>query len=91
MSDKGTSTRPTVKKLHLHNHQAARRTLARLLRVFHSNPRANIPRFRAEVYGLNCLLSYFQLEADLEIEKRLEDLEELLQSEENVLPFRRVK
>ena len=40
---------------------------------------------------MNCLLSYFQLEADLEIEKRLEDLEELLQSEENVLPFRRVK
>ena len=68
-------------RLPMNGHDAARRTLARLIRAFHQDE-LDEKKFRALVYGFGTLLSYFKHSADLEIESRLEALEEQLTSQE---------
>ena len=60
-------------------HEAARRTLAKVLREYY-NDDETMPsqKFRDIVYGLAVLLQYFKLEADLSIEKRLDEIEAVL-------------
>ena len=65
-------------RLTLHTHDSARRSLGRLLRLFH-NDDIDEGKFRAMVYGFNALLAYFKLDAELDIEARLEAIEKALE------------
>ena len=58
-------------------HEAARRTLSTLIRAFHRDE-IEEGKFRALVYSFNCLLAYFKFSADIEIEERLDRIEEAL-------------
>ena len=61
-------------------HEKARLSLGRLLREYQ---REDIPsqQFRDLVYGMNLLLSYFKHASDLEIEARLEVIEDQLEQQ----------
>jgi len=69
---------PPVKKRawSLKTPEKARKALAKLIREIYKNESEyDIQRYRALIYGLSQLLSYFAFEKDLEIEKRIEALE----------------
>ena len=66
-----------IKRLGMRDHNAARLTLARLIRSYHRGEMES-QTFRDLVYGFNTLLSYFKHAADLDIEKRLEAIENAL-------------
>ena len=59
------------------DHNAARLSLARLIRSFHRGELKE-DKFRALIYGMNCLLGYFKLAADIRIEDRLDAIEDQL-------------
>ena len=63
--------------LRLNTHENARKSLARLLREFHKKP-GDVTEFRAKVHAFSVLLQYFTFEKDLQIEQRLEQIEEQL-------------
>ena len=65
-------------RLTLHTHDAARRTLGRLMRA-HYNDEIEESKFRAMVYSFNALLAFFKLDAELDIEARLEAIEKALE------------
>jgi hypothetical protein len=65
-------------RLTLSKHDSARRTLGRLIRAFHADD-IDEAKFRAMVYGFNALLAYFKLDAELDIEARLEAIEKALE------------
>jgi hypothetical protein len=67
-----------VKKLWLSSLRNVRRSLARLIKAYHEDARADIPRFRAEVYAMKALVQAFATEKNLEFELRLEELEKRL-------------
>ena len=58
-------------------HRSARHALGRLIRNYQAGQMES-QTFRDLIYGMTLLLSYFKHEADLEIEKRLQDVEEAL-------------
>lgn len=64
-------------RLPLNTHEAARQSLARLMREFRNAEKAkrDVAGFRALVYAFSVLLSFFKLESDLAIEERLERIE----------------
>ena len=62
-------------RITLTKHDAARRTLGRLIRAYHED-KLEESKFRAMVYGFNALLAYYKLEADLRIEDELNDIRE---------------
>jgi len=66
------------RQLRLNSAEATRRSLARVVRLY---DRGEIPdwRYRGLVYGINSLLGYWKLEADLRIEERLDELEARLE------------
>ena len=62
------------------DHNAARLTLARLIRCYHRDELEET-KFRAMVYGFNTMLSYFKHAADLRIEDRLDEIETELEEQ----------
>jgi hypothetical protein len=53
---------------------AARRSLARLVREYYFG-NVEEARYRGTVYGLNALLAYYRLDAELSLETRLSAIE----------------
>lgn len=66
-----------MKVLRLNTVENSRRTLAAMIREYHKG-NLEESNFRALVYGMSKLLEFFRVEKDLEIEKRLEEIESKL-------------
>ena len=64
--------------LRLNTAPNARRTLARIVRLFDNGELAE-QKYRALIYGLSHLLAYFKHEDDLRIEERISRSEEAIQ------------
>jgi len=65
----------------LNTHDKARKALARLIREFRraeKNER-DVAGFRALVYAFSTLLQFFSFEKNLEVEQRLEKIEQKLE------------
>jgi len=62
----------------LRTYSEAKRQLARLIRSFHQGDMDQAD-FRALVYGLSTLLQYFKYEKDVELEERIEKLEQAIE------------
>lgn len=67
-----------VKKLWLSNLRNTRRSLARLIKEYHENKRADTTRFRALIYAVKALFDAFKTEREFEIEERIEAIEQKL-------------
>jgi len=72
-----------IKKLWLNSLENTRRTLARLIRTFHSAGEVDIQRFRTEIYALRSLIDCFKLEKEWEVVERLDAIEERLEEYEH--------
>ena len=64
-------------RLGMKNHNAARLTLGRLIRMRYAGE-ISTEVYRDLVYGMNLLLSFFRHSSDLEIAARLDEIENLL-------------
>ena len=71
-------TPPKHARLILNNITNSRKTLARIIRWYFAGEIA-AEKYRNLVYGISNLLNAFKLESGLEIEKRIERIEELLE------------
>ena len=69
-------------RLGMKDHNAARLTLARLIRSYHRGEMES-QTFRDLIYGCNTMLAYFKHAADLQIEARLDEIEATLENKEN--------
>lgn len=61
----------------MRNHEEGRRVLVGLIREYNKGEIED-QKFRSLVYGLTLLLSYFKFESDLDLETRIEALEEAI-------------
>lgn len=66
-----------MKRLGMKDHNAARLTLARLIRSYHAGEMES-QTFRDLVYSFNVMLSYFRHSADLRIEGQLDEIRDQL-------------
>ncbi len=64
-------------RINTKSHNTARLSLGRLIRAYQAGGMES-QMFRDLVYSMNTLLAYFKHDADLEIEKRLEAIEDSL-------------
>ena len=64
----------TLPRLDLKSPDATRRTIGRLIRRYAAG-KTDEALYKGVLYGLQSYLSWFKFERDLEIEKRLEELE----------------
>lgn len=62
----------------LNTPENSRKTLARLIRKYNAD-QIDEQKFKALVYAINYLLSYWKLEKELDIERRIEALEEAME------------
>ena len=67
-----------ARQLRLKDRQASRRSLARVIREFDADPKADVARFRALVHGFATLLAFDRAAEELDIGERLEQLEAAL-------------
>ena len=67
-------------KLMLNSLPNAKASLARVMRLY-ANGSLDAARYRNLIYGFSAYLSYLKQEADLDIEQRLEAIENLLEEE----------
>jgi hypothetical protein len=67
-------------RLNTKDHNTTRISLGRLLRSY-QNDEIEPEQFRNLIYGLNVMLSYFRHASDLEIERRLEVIEDQLEQQ----------
>jgi hypothetical protein len=63
----------------LKSYSDARKQLARLIKSFHQRE-IDQADFRALVYGFSALLQYFKHEKDIELEQRIEKIEDALEA-----------
>ena len=68
-----------MKRLPMKTHGQTRNTLSRLIRAYHRNEIED-SKFRGIVHALNVLLGYWKLEKEMDIETRIEALEDLVRS-----------
>lgn len=68
----------TVPRLLLNTTENARRSLARVLRAYLAGT-LDATKYRNLVYGLSAMLGYYRQEADMQIEARLEKIEEAIE------------
>jgi len=80
-----------IKKLWLNTLENSRRTLARLIRAYHSDPTADSQKFRTEVYALRTMVDFFKLENDQQIAERIEAIEAILDNPQKIRQLREVK
>ena len=78
-----------IKKLWLNNLQNTRKSVGRLIRGYHASPDEDIQRFRAEIYALKTLVDCFRLELDLELARRVEVIEDILEDPVRLTKIRR--
>lgn len=64
--------------LRLNTHQNARKSMARLIRLYDKDEISDT-KFRNLCYALSRLLEYFRFEKDLEVEERLDKLEQYVE------------
>ena len=64
----------TLPRLDLKSVDATRRTIARLIRRYAAG-NVDDGLYKGVLYGLQSYLSWYKLEKDLDVEKRLEELE----------------
>ena len=57
-------------------HEKARLSLGRLIRQYSQGDEIESQTFRDIIYAMNTLLSYFKLDAEIQIEERLTALED---------------
>ena len=69
-------------RINTKTHNTARISLGRLIRSF-QHGEVTEKDFRALVYGMNCLLGFYRLDCELEIEKRLEAIEDQLERQKD--------
>jgi hypothetical protein len=69
-----------MKVMRLNTIENSRRTLASIIREFHKG-KIDETTFRALVYGMSKLLEYFRIEKELQIEERLDAIEDRLEGE----------
>jgi hypothetical protein len=64
--------------------QHSRYQLGKLIREFkfQSKQQRDLAGFRATVYGFSVLLQYFRLESELQIEQRLDEIENVIREHE---------
>jgi len=74
-----SAPRPGLPRLSVRTAEQGRRVLVRLLREFKRDPKPDVAKFRASIYALSVVLSFFQFEKDAEIEKRIEAIEAQLE------------
>ena len=67
-----------TEKLWLNSAENVRRSIARVVRKFNADPNADVARFRALVYGIKGVIEALRFEKELELEQRIEALEELI-------------
>ena len=67
------------KKLWLNSHENARRCLARFIREFHQEENPDTPRYRCLTYMLKTLLDFFQFEKSIELESRIDRIEDYIE------------
>ena len=60
-------------RLPMKDHEAARRSLARIIRKYYCNE-LETPKFRGLVYGFATLLQYFRLDLDVETGAKLDEV-----------------
>ena len=65
-----------TKKLWLNNLTNTRRSLARLIKEYHSDAAADTTRFRALIYSIRTLADVFRAEREMEFETRMQAIEE---------------
>lgn len=66
-------------RLNLSTLEATRKSYSRVLRAY-ARRELDTEYFRALIYGLTGLLNYWKTEKDLEIEKRIEEIEKRLEA-----------
>lgn len=71
-----------ARQLRLANRHAARRSLARVIREFDRDPKADVARFRALIHSFATLLSFDRAAEELDIGERLDQLEKALRQRE---------
>lgn len=67
------------KKMYLTTHRKARKHLTRLINEFNQDPGADVTRYRCITFMFKTLLDYFQFGKNLEVEERIEKIEERLE------------
>ena len=73
--------------LHLNSLESGRKTVARFVRWYHKGEISE-NHFRTVIYGMSCLLSYFKAELALDIETRIEAIEEVLEEDSKYRPYK---
>ena len=67
------------KKMYLTSHRKAKKHLARLINEFNQDPKADVTRYRCLTFMFKALLDYFQFDKSVEIEQRLEEIEQKIE------------
>ena len=68
-------TPPMARQLRLRTRDAARQSLARIIRDFDRDPNADVARFKATVHAMSALLAYDRVADELALDERLNALE----------------
>ena len=69
----------TIKELRLSSPKATRQTYARILRAYNTGD-IESQKFRDLVYGMTSFLQYWKFEKDIDIEKRIDELEKVVEA-----------
>ncbi len=70
-----------IPQLRLNTLVNSRKSLTRIIRLFNAGNIAEA-KFRALIYGFANLLQYWKVEKDLEIEKRIEAIEDIVNAKQ---------
>jgi hypothetical protein len=71
----------------LTTHEKARKALVKLLKEYSEETEADHTKFKAMVNCFSILLAYFKFEKDIDIEKRIEALENHLSENQTKNPY----
>lgn len=71
------TTNKTIQQMRLNTLENSRKTFARLIRLYNAD-QISTEKFRTLCYAMSHYLSYWRLEKDIEIERRLDLIEDKL-------------
>lgn len=71
-----------ARKKYLNSHKKVRKYLNQLINELNNETEPNIQAYRTKTYILKTMIDCFELEKSLEIEKRIEVIEKLLEVKE---------
>ncbi|KPJ86035.1 MAG: hypothetical protein AMS17_13695 [Spirochaetes bacterium DG_61] len=83
--EKEKMVKHTTRGMSLNTHTNARKSLAKEIRDFKRQPkeRRDVAGFRALVYAFSTLLHFFSFEKNIEVEERIEKIEDRLKEMEH--------